>query len=119
METENAGRNAHDTGKPYYVYMLRCEGGAIYTGLTTDPERRLSEHLSGSVKGAKYTRSHTPQRFAAMWRAADRSEASKLEYAIKRLRRADKERLIADSSAFLELLSTLDGSYVRESNADS
>ena len=42
----------------YYVYILRCRGGSLYTGITNDVEHRMAAHLSG--RGAKYTRSHPP-----------------------------------------------------------
>ena len=79
----------------YYVYILRCEGGELYTGITTDLERRFAEHASGGPKAARYTRTHPPVRFEATWELPDRSSASALEYRIKRMTRAQKEKLIA------------------------
>lgn len=78
----------------YYTYIIRCKDNTLYTGITTDPARRLREHRSGSGSGAKYTRSHSAMRFEAMWSSCDRSLASKLECRIKRLSRIDKEALI-------------------------
>ena len=78
----------------YYIYMLRCEGGELYTGITTDPDRRFSEHCSGA-KGAKYTKTHRPVSFAGVWEAGDRSTASRMEHGLKRLSRADKERIVS------------------------
>ncbi len=77
----------------YYTYMLRCEDNSIYTGITTDPERRLKEHVNAGRKAAGYTRSHKAQGFLIMWQSVDRSAASRLEYMIKTLSKAQKERL--------------------------
>lgn len=98
----------------YYIYILRCRDGKLYTGITTDMERRFSEHLSGD-KGAKFTRSDPPEEIAASWSCDGRSLASKLEYALKKLRRDRKLQLIADDSLFPELIKNLDCSvYKRE-----
>ena len=88
----------------YYTYIIRCTDNTLYTGITTDPARRLGEHLSKSSGGAKYTRSHRPMRFEAIWSSCDRSLASKLEYRIKRISRSDKEALICGDLELGELL---------------
>lgn len=49
----------------YYTYMLRCEDNSIYTGMTTDIERRMAEHSSKSVKCAKYTLNHSARKLEA------------------------------------------------------
>ena len=77
------------------VYIARCRDGSLYTGITTDPERRLEEHNSGC--GAAYTRSKTPIVIVYTEQAADRSGAQQRERAIKRLTRAQKEELVAES----------------------
>ena len=74
------------------VYIARCCDGSLYTGITTDPERRLAEHNSGS--GGAYTRSKTPIVMVYGEPAADRSGAQRRERAIKRLSRAQKEELV-------------------------
>lgn len=79
--------------KPYFVYMLRCTDGSLYTGITTDVKRRFAEHLAGGAVGAKYTKNHTPKEIAAVWKAENRSVASKLEWRIKHLTKAQKEML--------------------------
>ena len=83
-------------GKPYFVYILRCADDSLYTGITTDVDRRFEEHRSKPV-GAKYTASRTPVRVERVWEQPDRSAASKLEYRIKQLPRSKKEALIAGS----------------------
>lgn len=88
----------------YYTYMLRCSDNSIYTGITTDIERRMSEHFGQSGPAAKYTKSRSPSRLECAWSSENRSQASKLEARIKRLGKNDKERLIADRSMLAELL---------------
>lgn len=78
----------------YYVYILRCGDGKLYTGITTDPARRLAEHNGQGGRGAKCTAARRPVTMAACWEAGDRSAASRLESRIKKLRRPEKERLI-------------------------
>ena len=79
----------------YYTYMLRCEDNSIYTGMTTDLERRLSEHCSKNEKSAKYTLTHTAIKMDAAWASGTRSAASKLEYNLKKLNKYQKEDLIS------------------------
>ena len=78
----------------YYTYMLRCENNSIYTGITTDVKRRMEEHFSKDPKGAKYTKSHKPIKLECVWESENKVLASKLEYRIKTLTKAQKEELI-------------------------
>lgn len=87
----------------YTVYILRCEDGSLYTGITTDMERRLEEHRSGGPKAARYTRTHPVAALEATWPAPDRAAASALEYRIKRLSHAQKLALIADPASIERL----------------
>ena len=77
----------------YYVYILRCGDGSLYTGSTDDVPRRLAVHRSG--KGAKYTRSHLPVELVYQEALADKSAALRRERAIKAMTRAEKLALIA------------------------
>jgi len=77
----------------WFVYMLRCADNTLYTGVTTDLERRLSEHNS-SHKGAKYTRARRPVVLAYSESAANRSDACIREAELKKLSRPEKARLI-------------------------
>lgn len=77
---------------PWTIYLARCSDGTLYTGVTTDPERRLAEHNSGC--GGAYTRSRGPVIFVYWEPAMDRSGALRREHAIKRLSRAQKEALV-------------------------
>ncbi len=74
------------------VYILQCADGTLYTGWTTDLERRLQAHNSG--RGARYTRGRRPVRLAYREEQSDRSAAQRREAAIRRLSRADKLKLI-------------------------
>lgn len=76
----------------WYLYILRCCDNSLYTGITTDYERRFQEHQSG--KGAKYTRSRGVLSIEAVIECGDRSQAAKKEYEIKKLKKPEKERLI-------------------------
>ena len=77
----------------WWVYMLRCGDGSLYTGTAADVDRRLAVHQSG--KGAKYTRSHLPVEVVYREALPDRSAALRREIAVKRLSRAEKLALIA------------------------
>ena len=76
----------------WYVYILRCADATLYTGSTTDPERRVKTHNSG--KGAKYTRSRGPLELVYQEECPDKSAALKRELEIKALPRAEKLKLI-------------------------
>ena len=78
---------------PWYVYMIQASDGSLYTGITTDVDRRFQEHLSGN-KGAKYFQGRKPERVVFVEEGHDRSSASKREAEIKRLRREQKLVLI-------------------------
>ena len=78
----------------YYVYMLRCEDNSVYTGITTDVARRMSEHFTKGAKCAKYTLRHGAKALEAVWEVETRSDALRLEYRIKQLAKRDKEQLI-------------------------
>lgn len=78
----------------YYVYLLRCRDGSLYTGITTDLGRRLAEHAGAGRRGARYTASHPPAWYEAAWEVPGRPEALRLERWIKALTREKKERLI-------------------------
>ena len=74
------------------LYILRCGDGSLYTGITTDVEKRLEAHRSG--KGAKYTRGRGPLELVYREDCADHSAALKREWEIKQLSREEKEKLI-------------------------
>lgn len=76
----------------WFVYMLRCGDGTLYTGVTDDVLRRLAAHRAG--KGAKYTRGRGPLELVYQEQVPDKSAALKREYQIKRLPKQEKEGLI-------------------------
>lgn len=86
----------------YYVYMLRMDDNSLYTGITTDVERRYKEHKTKSSKAAAYTKSRNVVKLEAVWKAKDRSEASKMEYKIKQLSKSEKEQLIVNPMSLKE-----------------
>ena len=80
----------------WYLYILRCGDGTLYTGITTDVEKRLEQHRSG--KGAKYTRGRGPLELVYREELEDHSAALKREWAVKKMTREEKVRLIEEKS---------------------
>ncbi|PJA32445.1 MAG: hypothetical protein CO187_03925 [Zetaproteobacteria bacterium CG_4_9_14_3_um_filter_53_7] len=78
--------------KHWFLYLIRCNNGHLYTGITTDVERRFSEHCSG--KGAKFLRGKGPLQLVFQQQAGDQSEALKTEAQVKKMSKAGKEALI-------------------------
>ena len=76
----------------WWVYILRCGDGTLYTGIAADLERRLEEHRGG--RGARYTRGRLPLTLVYQEPADDRASATRREAAIKRLPRAEKWQLV-------------------------
>ena len=78
----------------WYLYILRCGDGTLYTGITTDVEKRLEAHRAG--KGAKYTRGRSPLELVYRETCGSHSDALKRESAVKKLTREQKEQLIRE-----------------------
>ena len=76
----------------WHVYLLECSDGSYYCGITTDLDRRIDEHNSGS--GAKYTRGRCPVKLIASVSVGDRSAALKLEAATKKKRKNEKVKFL-------------------------
>ena len=76
----------------WYLYILRCGDGSLYTGITTDVGKRLEAHRAG--KGAKYTRGRTPLELVYRETCGSHSDALRRELAVKKLTRDQKERMI-------------------------
>ena len=83
-----------------FVYILRCKDGSLYTGWTNDLENRIKMHNSGL--GAKYTRGRGPCSLVYFETFEDKNEAMKREFAIKKLSKIKKEKLIADKAVNLD-----------------
>lgn len=81
-----------NTEKQWYVYILQCADGSLYTGITNDPDRRLEQHNAGIA--SKCTRTRRPVKMVYREKADNKSAALKREYAIKQLPRAEKTALI-------------------------
>ena len=77
--------------RPWYVYLLECADGSIYTGVAVDVERRYAQHAAG--KGARYTRARPPKRLLATFSHPDHASALRAEHAIKKLTAAQKRAL--------------------------
>jgi len=78
----------------WYVYIVRCSDDSLYTGITMDVARRVREHNSDDLQGAKYTRARRPVYPVYQEMFNSRSKATKRECEIKRLNRIAKETLI-------------------------
>ncbi len=73
---------------PWFLYLIECADGALYTGIALDPAARFAQHRAG--KGAKYTRANRPVRLIGAMAYPDRSTASRAENAFKKLKAAEK-----------------------------
>ena len=81
----------------WFVYLIECRDGSLYTGIAVDVDARYAAHARG--KGARYTRAHPPARLLARFEYPNRSSALKAEYAIKQLSPAAKRALCAAKAA--------------------
>ena len=86
----------HERALAYYVYILRCADATLYTGITTDMQRRVKEH-NNSPKGAKYTKARRPVTLVYSELHPDKSRALQREYKIKKLTKMQKEKLLEES----------------------
>jgi putative endonuclease len=77
--------------KPWFLYLIECVDGSIYTGITTDVSARYEAHKNGT--GARYTRSHPPVKLLGYQTYPDRSAAAKAEYQVKKLTPSNKREL--------------------------
>lgn len=83
----------------WYLYVVTCADGTLYTGVTIDVARRVLEHNT-SKRGAKYTRSRRPIQLASSWGPFDKTAAFSLEYRFKRLSRSSKLEAITSGELF-------------------
>ncbi len=79
----------------WYLYMVRCRDGSLYTGISTNVARRFEQHQGEGVKGSKYLRGKKPLSLALQKKVGSKSLASKVEIKVKKLSKADKESLIS------------------------
>lgn len=87
----------------WHVYILRCGDSTLYTGVTTDPRRRLHEH-NHTTRGARYTRARRPVEMVYSEAVTDRASACRREWEIKQLKATQKRQLIStgDPASVLE-----------------
>ena len=83
--------------RSWYVYIVRCADNSLYTGITTDLERRINEHNNSNQSGAVYTRIRRPVRLIYQENHPARSAAAKREYEIKQMSKNEKEAILTQS----------------------
>jgi putative endonuclease len=86
------------------LYILRCRDGTLYTGISTDINRRLAEHSGGGDAGSKYLKGRAPLILMFQKRLGSRSLASKVENRVKKLSRAKKEEMICNPGFIEEIM---------------
>lgn len=78
----------------WYLYIIRCQNGSLYTGVTIDVNRRFAEHCAQGRKCARYLRGKGPLELAFVQLVGDKREAYRLEYKVKQLSKVQKEQFI-------------------------
>ncbi len=78
----------------WFLYLIRCKHGRLYTGITTDIERRFEEHKGIDRKGSKYLRGKTPLKLVMKKKIGNKSLALKIEAKVKKLSKVKKELLV-------------------------
>lgn len=94
--------------KDWFVYILRCGNGSLYTGITTDVQRRVNEHKKNGRLSARFTRAFAPVERVYSCRVGDKSLAYRVEYRIKRLPRSKKDLIVANDLSINALIDFLD-----------
>jgi putative endonuclease len=93
--------------KPWFLYLIRTRLNSLYTGVSTDVERRFQEHCSGGLKSAKYLRSKTPLQLVYQVRVKNRAQALKVEWRVKKLSKQKKSELVTKNLGTAQLLGFL------------
>ncbi|MBO1518370.1 GIY-YIG nuclease family protein [Oceanisphaera pacifica] len=91
----------------WYLYLLRCNDGSLYTGITLDPKRRCKEHNQQASRASRYVWARRPALLVWQRAVANQRIALQLEYRLKRLTKAQKERLLQEEALWLELQTTI------------
>ncbi|QYK01459.1 GIY-YIG nuclease family protein [Shewanella psychrotolerans] len=86
------------TEKPWFLYIIECCQGQLYTGITTDIERRFKEHQLSGPKAAKFLRGKAPLRLVYRESVGNHSQALKREVAVKKLKKQQKLALIQNDA---------------------
>ena len=94
LKENTAGTSSTKAASGWYIYILRCADNTLYTGITTDVDKRIKQHNGIDKKGAKYTRNRQPVELVYQENSSSRSHASKREHLIKSLKKIQKEHLV-------------------------
>lgn len=96
MSNKSDSEETESSPSQWYVYLIRCADNSLYTGVTTEPERRIREH-NGELKGkgAKYTRTRRPVTLAVAIPLPSKVAVYQAEYAIKQLNKSEKESVVS------------------------
>ena len=92
----------------WYLYLIRCRDGSLYTGITTDVARRFAEHRGQGVGGAKYLKGRGPLELVVRRRVGGRSLALRVERKVKKLPKSRKEMLIKDRKYLAVIIKTIE-----------
>jgi len=95
ISVTNDNTHQQDASNPWYLYLIENKLGQLYTGITTDPARRIAQHRGEIKGGAKALKGKTPLHFRAVFLLEDKSQAAKLEYAVKQMSRRQKDLIIS------------------------
>ncbi len=92
----------------WYLYVVKCRDGTLYTGISTDVDRRLAEHRQGGNAGARYLKGRAPLTLVMRHKLGSRRLAAKVENLVKKLSKANKEKMISAPAYFDELVRRAD-----------
>jgi len=92
----------------WYLYLIRCRDGSLYTGITTDVARRIAEHRRKGAGGAKYLKGRGPLELALRKKVGSRSLALRVEQKVKKLPKARKEKLIKGRKYLQNIIKTIE-----------
>lgn len=95
------------SSKDWFLYFIRTNKGSLYTGITTNVERRFTEHQSAGKLGAKFLKGKGPLQLEFSIKVGNRSQALKLEYKVKQLPKATKEQVVVGVVALSKLFPKL------------
>lgn len=95
ISVTNDNTHQRDASNSWYLYLIENKLGQLYTGITTDPARRIAQHRGEIKGGAKALKGKAPLHFRAVFLLEDKSQAAKLEYAVKQMSRRQKDLIIS------------------------
>ncbi len=93
--------------KNWWLYIIRCRDNSLYTGITTDVDRRFDTHQRALIGAAKYLKGRGPLKLVFKQEIGNRSLASKLELKIKKLKKSQKEALILDPDKIIAFINEI------------